>query len=131
VLILFKTLKKTKRKVIIIATGSEVKVALEAAESLEEKGIGTRVVSMPSWELFEKQSEKYRRKVLPAGLIRIGVEAGVDTGWHKWLCGERGKSSKSYFVGMKGFGASGPVEKIFDHFKINSLEICNQVEKLI
>ena len=122
---------KHKKRVIIIATGSEVQIALEAQELLETKGIGTRVVSMPSWELFEKQDEKYKKKILPSGPIRVGIEAGVETGWDKWLSGERGKSSKACFVGMKGFGASGPVEKIFDHFKINSQEICNQVEKLV
>jgi len=122
---------KNKRKVIIIATGSEVKIAIKARELLEAKGIGTRVVSMPSWEMFEKQDEKYRKKVLPSGPIRIGIEAGVETGWHKWLSGEGGKSSKSHFIGMTGFGASGPVKDIFDHFGINSQEICKQVEKLI
>ncbi len=120
-----------KKKVIIIATGSEVQIALEAQELLERKGIGTRVVSMPCWELFEKQDEKYRKKVLPSGPIRIAIEAGVETGWDKWLSGERGKSSKASFVGMTGFGASGPVEKIFDHFKINTQAICDQVKKLI
>ena len=86
---------------------------------------------MPCWELFEKQDEKYKKKLLPSGTIRVGIEAGVETGWHKWLSGERGKSSKACFIGMSGFGASGPVEKIFDHFRINSEEICKQVEKLI
>ncbi len=122
---------KHKKKVIIIATGSEVQIALEAQDLLETKGIGTRVVSMPCWELFEKQDEKYKKKILPSGPIRVAIEAGVETGWHKWLSGERGKSSKACFIGMSGFGASGPVEKIFDHFRINSEEICKQVEQLV
>ena len=75
--------------------------------------------------------KKYRKKILPSGPIRIGIEAGVETGWHKWLSGERGKSSKACFIVMKGFGASGPVDKIFDHFKINSQAICDHVEKLV
>ncbi|MCB1404286.1 MAG: transketolase, partial [Rhodobacteraceae bacterium] len=84
-----------RRKAILIATGSEVEIALEARILLERKGIGTRVVSMPCWELFAAQEEKYRKSVLPAGPVRVGVEAAVRFGWDRWLCGERGAEKKA------------------------------------
>ena len=96
-----------RRKAILIATGSEVEIALNARTLLERKGIGTRVVSMPCWELFATQDEKYRKSVLPAGPVRVGVEAALEFGWERWLCGERGSEKKAGFVGMTGFGASG------------------------
>ena len=107
-----------KRMVIIMATGSEVEIALKARDVLQQDGIGTRVVSMPCWELFEAQDEKYRKKVLPAGPVRVAVEAGCRMGWDRWLTGERGKRDKGAFVGMDGFGASAPAGELFDHFGI-------------
>ncbi|NCV19853.1 MAG: transketolase, partial [Rhodobacterales bacterium] len=84
------------RRVILIATGSEVSIALKARELLEDKGIGTRVVSMPCMELFSQQDETYKRRILPAGqAIRIGIEAGVRTGWDEWLLGHRARANKS------------------------------------
>ena len=120
-----------KRKVILLATGSEVKIAMSAKSVLEEKGIGVRVVSMPCWELFETQDEAYRRKVLPLGPIRVGIEAGVSFGWERWLSGERGKSVKSAFIGMKGFGASAPAEDLYEHFKITPDAIVSKVLSLL
>ncbi|MDH7497957.1 MAG: transketolase, partial [Syntrophomonadaceae bacterium] len=88
---------------ILLATGSEVHVALEAAQGLEADGIPTRVVSMPSWELFERQSEEYRRAVLPPGITRrVAIEAGSPLGWHRYV-GPHGT-----VVGMEDFGASAP-----------------------
>jgi transketolase len=120
-----------KRKAILLATGSEVKIAMSAKSILEEQGIGVRVVSMPCWELFEKQDDAYRRKVLPFGPVRVGVEAGVSFGWERWLSGERGKSAKSEFIGMKGFGASAPAEELYDHFQITSAAIVSKVLSLL
>ena len=120
-----------KKKVILMATGSEVQIALKAGEILEKKGIGTRVVSLPSWELFEQQDEKYKKKILPKGTIRIAIEAGVRLGWDKWLYKNSGNQSKTSFVGMSGFGTSAPEKDIFDHFKINVDEICQRAEALI
>jgi len=120
-----------RRKAILIATGSEVEIALEARILLERKGIGTRVVSMPCWELFAAQEEKYRKSVLPAGPVRVGVEAAVRFGWDRWLCGERGSDKKAAFVGMEGFGASGPAPELFKHFGITAEAVAERVENLL
>ncbi|MBU9696225.1 transketolase [Rhodobacteraceae bacterium HSP-20] len=105
-----------KRQVILIATGSEVEIALKAREALEAEGIGTRVVSMPSMELFAQQDEAYRKRVLPGGPVRVAIEAGVRQGWDRWLLGERGKETKAGFVGMSSFGASAPMERLYKEF---------------
>ncbi|MEO9685031.1 MAG: transketolase [Tateyamaria sp.] len=120
-----------KRQVILIATGSEVHLALEARTMLEADGIGTRVVSMPCMELFADQDEAYRRKVLPAGPVRIGVEAAVRQGWDQWLLGERGKSNKADFVGMDGFGASAPAGELFEQFGITAANIVAKAKALL
>ncbi len=120
-----------KRKVILIATGSEVHIALEAKENLENQGIGTRVVSMPCWENFERMPKNYKKKILPPGAIRIAIEAGVSHGWEKWIFGEGGNYKKATFVGMDSFGTSGPAEKLFEHFKITASEIVLQVKNLL
>jgi transketolase len=110
-----------KRQVILIATGSEVSLAMEARAKLEAQGIGTRVVSMPCMELFAAQDESYRRKVLPAGPVRVGIEAAVRAGgWDRWLLGERGRENKAGFVGMNSFGASAPAGELFEKFGITA-----------
>jgi len=120
-----------KRRVILIATGSEVQIAQEARKLLEDDGIGTRVVSMPCWELFEKQPEKYRKKILPAGPIRIAIEAGSPMGWDRWLSGERGSYKKSLFIGMNSFGASAPAKILYEEFKITAENTFNSAKKLL
>ncbi|MEO1240196.1 MAG: transketolase family protein, partial [Pseudomonadota bacterium] len=122
---------EAQRQVILLATGSEVEIALTAKSTLEAEGIGTRVVSMPCWELFEQQDEKYRRKVLPAGPYRVAVEAGLRFGWDRWLYGERGRREKSGFVGMHGFGASGPAGELYQHFGITSDAVAAKARDLI
>jgi len=112
---------ENKRQVILIATGSEVSLAMEARAKLEAEGIGTRVVSMPCMELFAAQDEAYRRKILPPGPVRIGIEAAVrDGGWDRWLLGERGREAKSGFIGMSSFGASAPAGELFEKFGITA-----------
>ena len=120
-----------KRQAIIMATGSEVEIAIKAREKLQAIGIGTRVVSMPCWELFEAQEESYRRKILPAGPLRIGVEAAVRLGWDKWLCGERGKANKADFIGMDSFGASAPAEELYSNFGITADAVVERVKNLL
>ena len=89
-----------KRQVLLLATGSEVEIALKARDMLQADAIGTRVVSMPSMELLAAQDEAYRREVLPAGPVRVAIEAGVRMGWDRWLLGERGRDGKCDFVGI-------------------------------
>ncbi len=120
-----------KRKVILMATGSEVAIAMEARALLEAEGIGTRVVSMPCWELFAAQDETYRRKVLPGGPVRVGVEAAVRFGWDAWLLGERGHREKAGFVGMEGFGASGNIDALYEHFGITAENVAKTAKALI
>ena len=121
-----------KRQAILLATGSEVEIALAARDLLQAEGIGTRVVSMPCWELFEQQDESYRRRVLPpAGPVRVAVEAGVRFGWDRWLCGERGNAKKAGFVGMDSFGASAPAEVLYEKFGITAEAVAAKVKELL
>ena len=120
-----------KRQAILIATGSEVHVAMAAKAELEAEGIGTRVVSMPCMELFAAQDAAYRRRVLPGGAVRVGVEAGVRSGWDRWLLGERGREAKADFVGMESFGASAPAEVLFDRFGITAATVAARARALL
>ena len=120
-----------KRQAILIATGSEVSVAMDARAKLEAEGIGTRVVSMPCMELFAEQDEAYRRKVLPAGPVRVGVEAGVRHGWDRWLLGERGREAKAAFVGMDSFGSSAPAGELFEKFGITADNVVANVKAML
>jgi transketolase len=103
-----------ERRVTLLATGSEVSIALEARDRLEAEGIGAAVVSMPSWELFEAQDEAYRRQVLGEGSLRVGIEAMVRLGWDRWI------GPEGIFIGMKGFGESGPYQELYEHFGITA-----------
>ncbi len=120
-----------KRQVILIATGSEVHVALAARDLLQAEGIGTRVVSLPCMELFAQQDEAYRKRVLPAGPVRVGIEAGVRQGWDRWLTGERGKWNKADFVGMDRFGASAPAEELFEKFGFTAENVAARAKGLL
>ncbi|MEO0915553.1 MAG: transketolase C-terminal domain-containing protein, partial [Pseudomonadota bacterium] len=120
-----------KRQAILMATGSEVEIALAAREMLESRGIGTRVVSMPCAELFAAQDEKYRRKVLPAGPVRVAIEAGVRQGWDAWLLGERGREAKAAFVGMTGFGGSAPAGELYKQFGITAENVVEAVDSML
>ncbi len=120
-----------KRQAIIMASGSEVEVALAARDLLHAEGIGTRVVSMPCHELFAQQEESYRKRVLPGGPVRVAIEAGVQMSWDQWLTGERGNPRKAAFVGMDGFGASAPAETLFEKFGITAANVAAQVKSLI
>jgi len=120
-----------KRQAILLATGSEVSIAMQARDLLQAEGIGTRVVSMPCWELFEEQEESYRKRVLPGGPVRVAIEAGIRFGWDRWLFGERGKREKSGFIGMHGFGASAPAERLYEEFGITAKDTADKVKSLI
>jgi transketolase len=97
--------------VILLATGSEVHLALAARSELAIEGIGARVVSMPCWELFDRQPQEYRDAVLPPHVVaRVGVEQASTFGWHRYV-GERGA-----VVGMHTFGASAPLKELLTKF---------------
>ena len=101
-------------KVTLFGTGTELALALKAAETLEAEGVPTRVVSVPSFELFEQQDAAYRASVIGRGTIRVAVEAAIKQGWERFI-GEDGA-----FVGMTGFGASAPAEVLYEKFGITS-----------
>lgn len=113
-----------KPDVLLLASGSEVSIALTAAEKLASEGIAAQVVSMPCWELFEKQSQGYKDSVIPPNVrARVGVEAAVEFGWHKYL-GEKG-----VFVGMSSFGASAPGKVCFEKFGITAENVIKAAKK--
>jgi transketolase len=103
-----------KARVTILATGSEVSVALAAQKLLAADGIPAAVVSLPCWELFEAQSEEWRRSVLGEDTVRVAVEAGVRQGWDRYI------GAAGAFIGMDGFGASAPAEELYKHFGITA-----------
>ncbi|MCK5235957.1 MAG: transketolase, partial [Deltaproteobacteria bacterium] len=110
---------------IIIATGSEVELALAAHEELKEQGINTRVVNMPSSDLFEEQESSYRESVLPRNVrARVTVEAGATQGWHKYA-GIDGE-----VIGIDRFGASAPYKTIYEKFGITVEEVVGRVKSL-
>ena len=113
-----------KRDITLLATGSEVSLAMEARAQLKEAGITAAVVSMPCWELFDAQSADYRASVLGAA-PRVAIEAGLRMGWDAYL-GENGD-----FVGMSSFGASAPAEKLYDFFGITTTETVKKSKKLL
>ena len=120
-----------KRQAILMATGSEVSIAMDARDILQAEGIGVRVVSMPCMELFAAQDAAYRKRVLPGGPVRVAVEAAVRQGWDQWLLGERGREAKAGFVGMSSFGASAPAGELYAHFGITAEAVAAKVRDLL
>jgi transketolase len=101
-------------RVTLIATGSEVEIALAAQKLLEAEGIGARVVSAPCLELFESQSSEYKRKTLGDGTVKIAIEAAIQYGWDRYI------GADGAFIGMTGFGASAPAKDLYKHFNITA-----------
>ncbi|OJH43861.1 transketolase [Paracoccus sp. SM22M-07] len=118
-------------KAVLMATGSEVEIAVAARDVLEEAGIPTRVVSVPSMELFRDQPATYRQQVLPAQTVRVAIEAAVRQPWDWLLLGERGQEAKSAFVGMEGFGASGPAPELYKEFGITAEKVVEHVKGML
>ena len=112
-------------RVTLLATGSEISIAMDAQKLLAADGIAASVVSMPCWELFDKQSETYRKSVLGAGTVRVAVEAGVRLGWDQYV------GSDGCFVGMTGFGASAPAKDLYKHFNITSEAVAQAARSLV
>lgn len=114
-----------KPNVILIATGSELALAVSAYEQLASDGVPVRLVSMPSWELFERQTAEYREQVLPASIPRrVAVEAGIRQGWDRYIL------SDGAFVGMASYGASAPMAALYEHFQITPERIIAEVRRL-
>ena len=113
-----------KRDLTILSSGSEVSIAIEAAKELKEENILVAVISMPCWELFEKQELFYRKEIL-GNKPRIAIEASISFGWDKWL------SEDDIFIGMETFGASGKANELYDHFKISKENIIRKSKYLL
>ena len=112
--------------VILIGTGSELSIAVAAYDTLAAEGVNARVVSMPSWELFDAQDEAYRESVLPSAVTaRVAVEAGLRQGWDKYI------GSAGGFFGMEGFGLSAPAKVLYEHFGITADNVVENAKALI
>jgi transketolase len=117
---------ENKVDLILIGTGSEVSIALEAQKLLAAKGVSARVVSMPCWERFAQQPQAYQDSVLPPGVTaRIAIEAGVTTGWQKWV------GSHGIVMGIDHFGASAPYQQIYQQFGLTPEHMVQQALALL
>src|SRR4030095_4533556 len=113
-------------EIILIATGSELHLVVEAQELLTKEGIKARVVSMPSWELFEKQSKGYKESVLPPTVhTRLAIEAGVTVGWHKYV------TTEGEVIGIDRFGESGPGDEVMKHFGFTTENVGQRARVLL
>ncbi len=112
------------RDLTILATGSEVHLAVQAAKTLAKDGINAVVVSLPCWELFEAQSQDYKNEVLGTA-PRMAVEAGVCFGWERYI------GSSDNFIGMDGFGASAPAPELFEHFGITAQAVTAKARQIL
>ena len=112
-------------QVILMGTGSELMICMQAAEELASHGTQARVVSIPCWELFDEQTQEYRNSVLPPEITsRVAVEAGLKMGWEKYLGGT------GRFIGMNSFGASAPSDELYEHFGITVDNVIKSVQEM-
>ncbi|MEY2892166.1 MAG: transketolase, partial [Pseudomonadota bacterium] len=114
---------KKKAQAVIIATGSEVQLALHAQQLLAARKIAVRVVSMPSTNVFDRQDVAYKASVLPAGLPRVAIEAGVTDGWWKYGC--------SAVIGIDTYGESAPAPVLFKHFHLTAENLADTVQTVL
>ena len=112
-------------EVVLVATGSEVSLAIAAADVLEQEGTSVRIVSMPCWELFEQQDEDYRNGVLAPGVPKVIVEAGIRQGWDRWA------GSDAAFITIDRFGASAPYEVLYEKYGITAEHIVAEAQRLL
>ena len=112
-------------QVILVATGSEVSIALDAADLLEKEGTSVRVVSMPCWELFEQQDTAYQQQVLPRGVPKVVIEAGIRQGWDRWV------GNDAAFITIEQFGASAPYEVLYEKFGITVERAVAEAQRLL
>jgi transketolase len=115
-----------KPDIILIGTGSEVHIALKAQERLSQKGVAARVVSMPSWELFEKTPQEYQDRVLlPDVTVRLAVEAGIPMGWERYV------GNSDAIIGITSFGASAPGGTVMEKFGFTPENIVQKAMDLL
>ena len=112
-------------EITLIASGSEVKIAIEAFDKLKELNINSKVISMPCQELFNKQSKEYKENILDKGSIKISIEASSISGWEKYV-GQKGSS-----IGMKSFGKSAPIKDLYEHFNLTSNNVVMLAKKML
>ena len=112
---------KAARKVVIVATGSEVEIAVAVADKLETAGVGADVVSMPCWSRFDAQPLTYRKDILPGDVLKVSIEAGTPVGWERYV------GLEGLRFGVNGFGASAPYEALYDYFGLTADKIAPQV----
>ncbi len=113
---------------VLIATGSEVEIVYNAAQTLHEAGVGVRVVSLPSWELFAEQSEAYRNEVLPPELPKLALEAAAPFGWERWVGNDKRKGD---IIGINHFGASAPYARIYQEFGLTAEHVVQRAQALL
>ncbi|MFM5885157.1 MAG: transketolase-like TK C-terminal-containing protein, partial [Novosphingobium sp.] len=109
------------RQVVLVATGSEVEIALASAAALEAEGIGADVVSAPCLELFDEQDAAYRADLLPADVLKVSIEAGVTLGWQKYV-------GDGLTIGIDRFGASAPADQLYDYFGLTAGKIVPRIK---
>jgi transketolase len=115
-----------KPDLLLVASGSEVPVALEAMEKLKAKGLSARVISMPSWELFEQQPLDYRNRVFPPEIkTRLAVEAGRTQGWYRYV------GDKGTVIGLDHFGASAPYQTLYEQFGLTADRVVGKALELL
>lgn len=111
--------------IILVGTGSEVSLAFGAADVLEQQGASVRVVSMPCWELFERQEQSYRDEVLPRGVPKVAIEAGIRQGWDRWIGSDGG------FITLDRFGASAPYPTLYEKLGISEARVVAEAQRLL
>jgi transketolase len=114
-----------KPAVVLVATGSEVSLVVDAAKALESEGVKARVVSMPSWKIFEEQADEYKASIFPDNVPKLAVEAGASLGWWKYVGKDGG------VIGVDKFGASAPGKINFEHYGFTVENVVAQAKKII
>jgi transketolase len=112
-----------RAQAVIIATGSEVQLAMHAQGQLAQQGLAVRVVSMPSTNVFDRQTVAYKASVLPAGIPRVAIEAGVTDGWWKYGC--------AAVLGIDRYGESAPAGALFKHFHLTAEDLADTVKVVV
>jgi transketolase len=115
-------------QLVLIGTGSELDIAYTAAKQLAAEGVGVRVVSLPSWEIFQAQPAAYRAEVLPDGVAKVAVEAASPFGWERWVGNDPRQSA---IIGINHFGASAPFQRIYQEFGITAEHVVAAAKKLL